>query len=300
VYAPPPATAQEYAPAHAAPAKKSRTGLVIGIVLGVLFVCLLCGGVGAFLYVRNQSSTGSTDTGSKPATQTPAVPEPSADDAVIKAGEAVVNDFYAAINAADMEKIKSVVTEEMRVGVDPGAFEGWESTTFEFTRGWVDGGNAVIIGRESVQQFGAGENGGVKFTLVPDGDGWLISNWQPVDTAQVEGQDTTGMSTGIPGPLSDATARDLVTQLLEARRIGAGNIVRRLATKRFLAANGDVWLDGIDNSETFTAFTITSVTVSGKSASVVVTEQWPEGDMPTTYKLVVEGSNVLVDTWDPQ
>jgi hypothetical protein len=298
-YAPPPAAAPvAYAAPPAAPAKKSRVGLIIAIVVGVLFLCLVCGGVGTFLWLRNQGVTDTTST--TPTSTTTTADDTSADDAAIASAESVVNSFYAAINSADMEKIRSLVTEEMRVGVDPGAFEGWETTTFEFTRGWIQGDTAYIIGRESVQQYGAGDNGGVRFALLRAGDGWLISNWQPVDTAQVEGQDTTGISTGIPGPLSDAVARDLVTQLLEGRKIGAGNVVRRLATKKFLTDNGDVWLDGIDNSETFTAFSITSVDISGQTASVVVTEQWPEGDLPTTYGLIVAGGNVLVDTWQPQ
>jgi hypothetical protein len=302
VYAPPPAAAPDaYTPAPVAPAKKSRKGLIIGIVLGVFFLCLVCGGVGAFLALRGWSATGITETtGTTPTSTAPTTPDTSADDAAIASAKAVVSDFYAAINAVDLEKIKALVTEDMRVGVAPGAFEGWETTTFEFTRGWIEGDSAYVIGRESIQQYGAGDNGGVKFTLVRDGDGWLISGWLPVDTAQVEGQDTTGISTGIPGPLSEAVARDLVTQLLEARKIGAGNVVRRLATKKFLADNGEVWLDGIDNSETFTAFSITSVNISGQTASVVVTEQWPEGDLPTTYGLIVASGNVLVDTWQPE
>jgi hypothetical protein len=301
-YASPPAAAPVYAPPSAvAPAKKSRKGLIIGIVLGVLFLCLVCGGIGAVLALRGWSTTGITETtGTTPTSTAPTTPDTSVDDAAIASAAAVVKDFYAAINAVDLEKIKALVTEDMRVGVAPGAFEGWETTTFEFTRGWIEGDSAYVIGRESIQQYGAGDNGGVKFTLVRDGDGWLISGWLPVDTAQVEGQDTTGMSTGIPGPLSEAVARDLVTQLLEARKIGAGNVVRRLATKKFLTDNGEVWLDGIDNSETFTAFSITSVSISGQTASVVVTEQWPEGDLPTTYGLVVESGNVLVDTWQPE
>jgi hypothetical protein len=302
----PPATAAPaaYAPAPDATApvkKKSRVGLIIGIVLGVLLLCFVCGGVGTLYYFGMLSNSGSTSTGSETTSGTPAAePGTGAVDAEVEAAGSVVNDFYAAINATDMEKLKALVTEELRVGAEPSAFEGWESTTFEFTRGWIEGDSAFIVGRESIQQYGAGDNGGVKFTLVRNGDGWLVSGWQPVDTPQVEGQDTTGSSTGIPGPLSDATARDIVTQLLEARKIGAGNVVRRLATKGFLADNGDTWLDGIDNSETFTAFTITAVKVTGSTATVTVTETWPEGDMPTTYGLTVVGGNVLVDTWLPQ
>ncbi len=294
-------------PGHAAPGK----GLAIGLFAAALVVSLVGGGVAGVAYARAIGDLASGAGQDKPAdSTTPAPAQPEAgtsaeDEAAIKASEQTVNDFYAAINAGDLEKIKSTVVPEVRADIDAGMFEGWSATTFEFTRGWVDresenAPSTYIIGRESQQQYGAGDNGGVKFTLSQVDGRWLIADFQAVDTTQVEGSDTTGISTGVPGALSEATARDLITQLLDARKVGAGNIIRRLATETFLNDNGDVWLDGMDNSQYFTSYTIDSVKVTGKTATVVVTENWPDGAIPTTYGLVEQNGAVLVDTWEPQ
>lgn len=300
--------AQQYTPSPqgvAAAPRKKKTGLVIAVVIATLLLCC-AGGAAAALFVpaiRDRMPWAKpTVTPSKPATSTStsATTTPPQDDAETKAAEQVVNDFYAAINAGDLEKIKATVVPDVRADIDGGMFEGWTTTTFEYTRGWIAGTTAYIIGRESQQQYGAGDNGGVKFTLENTDGSWLIADFQPVDTTQVEGSDTTGSSTGIPGPLADKTARDLMTQLLQARQKGAGNIIRRLATEKFLTDNGDVWLDGVDNSEYFTKFTIDSVKVSGKTATIVVTETWPDGTFPNTYGLVEQNGAVLVDTWEPQ
>jgi hypothetical protein len=304
-----PPAAQPYAPttptAAAATPKKKR-GLVIAVVVVVALLLCCAGGVAAAFFVpaiRDRMPwAGKQDTPSKPATPTskPSTTAPGKDDAEIKAAAEVVSAFYAAINSGDLEKIKSTVVADVASQIDAGMFEGWTNTTFEYTRGWIEGTSAYIVGRESQQQYGAGDNGGVKFSLEKSGSAWLISDFQPVDTTQVEGSDTTGSSTGIPGPLNEKTARDLLTQFLQGRQTGAGNIIRRLATEKFLSDNGDVWLDGIDNSEYFTKFTIDSVKISGKSATAVVTETWPDGTFPNTYTLVEQNGAVLVDVWEPQ
>lgn len=300
---------QQYAPAPqavtAAPPRKKKNGLVIAIVV-IVVLLLCCGAAAAALFVpaiRDRMPWAKPAvTPSKPATSTPkpSTTTPGQDDAEIKAAEAVVNAFYAAINAGDLAKIKATVVPDVASEIDAGMFEGWTETTFEFTRGWIEGTSAFIVGRESQQQYGAGDGGGVKFTLEKTGSAWLIVDFQPVDTTQVEGSDTSGISSGIPGPLSDKTAKDVMTQLLQARQTGAGNIIRRLATEKFLTDNGDVWLDGLDNSPYFTKFTIDSVKITGKTAAVVVTETWPDGTFPNTYELVEQNGAVLVDLWEPQ
>jgi hypothetical protein len=303
-----PVAAPQYAPAPApaptpaaAPAKK-KTGLVIAIVVVTLLLLCCCGGIVAALFVPAISGlmpwAAQSGTSSVPPESTTPAPDPSQDDAALKAAEQVVNDFYAAINSADLTAVEALVTEDTKAGIDAAAFEGWMTTKFEYTRGWIEGDVAYIVGREDNQAFGSGENGGVKFTLRKTGESWLIETWQPVDTTQVEGSDTTGSSTGIPGPLSDATARDVITQMLDARKVGAANIVRRLGSERFLRENENPWLDGVDNSEYF-SYTITTVKVTGATASVVVSESWPDGTMPTAYGLIEKDGAVLVDSWQP-
>ena len=271
-------------------------GSVGGIVGGLAWAAAVSSGPDGAAFVTP------TDTGSGPSAAEAPITFAKPDEEVQDAAQ-VVTDFYSAINAADMDAIKATLAGDLKSQVDPGAFEGWTKTTFEYTRGWIDGDSvtAYVIGRESAQAYGAGDGGGVKFTLSRTTDGaWLISGWIAVDTTQVEGSDTSGSSTGIPGPLSSATARDIVTQILKARQAGSGNIIRRLATEKFLTASGDVWLDGMDNSEYFTKFKITAVKVNGTTAKVAVTETWVDGNQIATYTVVEQDGAVLVDVWSPQ
>lgn len=276
-----------------------------GLAIALLVVTLLMGTVGGIVGGLAWASAMADGQGD-PAIETPVdtgsgssgaeTPAP-ANDADVDAASGVVTAFYTAINAADMEGIKATVDAELKSQVEPGSFEGWGITTFEFTRGWVEAGTAYIVGRESQQAYGSGGSGGVKFALTKSGGSWLISGWNAVDATQVEGSDTSGSSTGIPGTLSDATARDVVTQALEARRSGAANIIRRLASEQFLDDNGDEWLSGMDNAEFFTAFNITSVRISGSTGTVAVTESWPDGDSTSTYGLISQDGAVLLDSW---
>jgi uncharacterized RDD family membrane protein YckC len=284
-----------------------------GLAIALLVVTLLLGSVGgivgglAWAAAVSSGPDGAafvtpTTTGSEPPQGEPTVDFTKPDEEVQAAAQ-VVTDFYSAINAADMEAIKATLAADLKSQVDPGAFEGWTKTTFEYTRGWIEseGETASIIGRESEQAYGAGDGGGVKFTLSRTTDGaWLISGWIAVDTTQVEGSDTSGSSAGIAGPLSSATARDIVTQILKARQTGSGNIIRRLATEKFLTASGDVWLDGMDNSEYFTKFKITAAKVNGTTAKVTVTESWVDGNQIATYTVIEQDGAVLVDVWSPQ
>jgi hypothetical protein len=224
----------------------------------------------------------------------------ASDDAAVKAGEQTVNDFYAAMNAGDLAKLQAAFVPDVRADIDAGMFEEWTATTFEYTRGWVDGTTVYIVGRESQAQFGAGDNGGVKFALEQAEGKWLVYDFWSVDMTQVQGSDTTGSSTGLPGKLTDATARALLNQVLAARKSGDGNTIRRLATETFLLDNEVDWLSGLDNADYFTKYTIDSVKITGSSATVVVTETWTDGTFPSTYGLVEQNGAVLLDSWEPQ
>jgi hypothetical protein len=295
------ADAQPTAPMPVLAPPKKKRGLLIAVVIIVVLLLLCCGGVAAALLIpairdRMPWAKPSVVT-SQP---TPATPSAAANDADIQAATKVIDAYYAGINAGDLEAVKALVTEDTKAGVDPGAYEGWSKTTFEYTRGWIDGDTAFIIGRENPQAaFGSGDNGGgVKFTLIKTAGAWLIDTWNGVDAAQVEGSSTAGSSGGLPGSLTEANATELIRQLLEARKIGAANIIRRLASERFLKENGDVWLDGFNNSEYF-SFRITSAKVTGTTATVLVSETWPDGETPTAYGIIEKSGAILVDSWQP-
>ena len=283
-----------------------------GIAIALLVVALLLGTVGGvvggLVWADAMAAAGNStiETPSTPI-ETPSVlaTEPASTDAApvtdiqlqVDAAAQVVTGFYSAINTADMAGIKAAVDAELQSQIDPGAFEGWNATTFEFTRGWIDGDAAHIVGRESSQAYGSGAGGGVEFDLTRATGTWLISGWHPVDTTQVEGSDTTGSSTGLPGVLTDANVRDLIAQVLEARQTGAANIIRRLSTEGFLTDNGEVWLSGMDETEFFTKFKITSVKIAGSTATVKVTETWVDGSQAATYGLVEQNGAALLDSW---
>ena len=310
VFAPPPTAAMPVAvpgaPMPVAPMQgqppKKKTALVIAlVVLGILLLCCVGVGIGAYFYLKAQTPVVQPITGTGTTTKPGKTGTDTGDPAAVSAAQKAVEDYYAAINAADMEAIGALLVPELATDVDPGAFEGWDSsTTFEFTRGMVDGDTATIYGRESLRQYGSGGDGGVKFALKKIGGKWLIESWTGADRTQIEGSDTTGSSTGAKGSLTEATARDVVTRVLEARRTGAANIVRQLTTKAFQDKNGDIWLDGSDNTEFFTSFQITGVSISGKSAVVTASEEWNSGTETGTYTVVEKGGAVLVDSWDSE
>jgi hypothetical protein len=289
--------------APADPPSKNRKWLYIGIgvIVALALVGLVALGYSVLVpgFAKNTSSSGaiqpSVETTAQAGTGTAA-----SDDAAVKAGEQTVSDFYAAMNAGDLPKLQAAFVPDVRADIDAGMFEEWTKTTFEYTRGWVDGTTVYIVGRESQAQFGSGDNGGVKFALEQADGKWLVADFWSVDTTQVEGSDTTGSSAGLPGKLTEATAKELMNQVLAARKTGAGNTIRRLATETFLLDNEVDWLSGLDNTDYFTKYTIDSVKITGASATVVVTETWTDGTFPSTYGLVEQNGAVLLDSWEPQ
>ncbi|HEX9092700.1 MAG TPA: zinc ribbon domain-containing protein [Coriobacteriia bacterium] len=314
-YAPPPGgPVPPGAPAGPAPAPKKKIGMIIAIVVIVLLLLCCCVPVAIALFVpavRNMlpfgtqpppvtttqtPSTATTSTGT--GTGTAPTTEPSQQEALeIAAAQRTVEEFYAALNAADLDAVKATWAPEMAADLDAGWFEGWQNTTFEFTRGWLLDGKVTIIGRESIKQFGSGDDGGVKFTLRGVNGKWVIENSTGVDRTQVEGSDTTGSSSGVSGTLNEATARDLVSQLLSARQSGNANLVRQLTTESFQTQYGDIWLDGRDNREFFLSFKVTGATISGDTATVQTSEDWNSGTEAGVYTVVSRNGALLVDSW---
>jgi len=292
-----PVMPQVPAPTPPAPRRK-RTGLIVGIVVGALLL-LAAAGVLAVLFLLPSSST----TTVTPGAYAPVMPDVSVettgsgiDVSDNTAAESVVTSFYAAINAGQMEAVSALVTSDTRSAVDPGAFEGWSTTTLTIARSTVDGDVAHVYGRESARAFGSADRG-VKFTVVREGGAWLIETWQAVDEATVNGaMPSTGAGLGAKA-LSAASARDIVSSLLQARQVGDAETIRLLTTARFQQENGAAWLDGVDNSPYFTAFTIKSVKSSGAAFVVTVVEAWNSGDETATYRVVESAGAVLVDRW---
>jgi uncharacterized RDD family membrane protein YckC len=273
-------------------------GLAVMMVV-LTFALLVAAGVLGF--VLGGASASGVTTGPAKTTQGPAatmIPATTS-DADSAAVETAVKEFYDTLNGGDLEKVKSLVTDDTRTAIDPGAFEGWTTTSFEFARSVIDGNTASVYGREDPRRFG-GETGGVKFTLDKVGGSWLIQTWSAVDEATVNGvMPSSGQGT-VAGTFDAASARDIVTKLLKARQQGDSETIRSLTTANFQSKYGDVWLDGTPAAEAFTSFEIISSASSGSDWTVKVSEEWISGNETGTYTVVEQKPAILVDTWSSE
>lgn len=291
------------------PAKKKKGLIVAIVVIAVLLLCC-CGSGGLWYYfgvvkpaqdAAKVKPPTETDDGEESGEEDEGDTDTADDSAEIDAAATVVEDYYNAIAAADMDAIQACLAADVADQMDADWFEGWDSsTTFEFTRGALDGDKVTVYGRESVRAYGSGDDGGVKFTLIKEDGKWRITAWATADRAQIEGSEKTGSSSGAKASLSEASARDLVTRLLEARQAGNSNAVRQLTTEHFQSKYGDIWLDGIPTKEYFPLFEVTGVSISGDVATVTTTEEWISGTESGAYEVVTEGGALLVNEWDSQ
>lgn len=302
--APPPAPAEESAVESAAvpSGRGRRVARAVAIVVGV--VVLVGGAAVAALLLFVPTSRTATP---MPAAYAPVRPDTSftdtgtlspadAEAAEKTAAEKAVVTFYETIDAGDFASLGALVTSDSQSAVDPGAFEGWASTTFTPVRSTVDSDAALVFGHESRRAFGS-KTLGVKFTLQRVGSAWLIETWQAVDEGAVNGAvPSSGQGAGSTA-LTAASARDLVDALLQARQKGDADTIRLLTTAKFQRANGPVWLDGVDNSAFFTGFTIRSAQKHGAAYVVMVRETWNSGVETATYRVIKTGGALLVDSW---
>jgi hypothetical protein len=212
------------------------------------------------------------------------------------AAETVVTEFYDAINTGQFPALLALVIPDTRSAVDPGAFKGWSTTTFQIVRTAITTDSAYVYGHESRRAFGS-KDLGVRFELLRVDGVWLIQNWQAVDEGAVNGaMPSTGAGLSATA-LTDATARDIVSSLLKARQVGDAETIRLLTTAKFQNRNAAAWLDGVDNSPYFTGFSIASVRKSGSAYVVTVREQWNSGAETATYTVIDVGGSILVDAW---
>ena len=224
----------------------------------------------------------------KPATATPS---PAADASA--AATAVVR-FYEAIDTWDATAVAAAVTTGTRPAVALSALDDWSLTTFSAVRSEVESDTALVFGHETRQAFGS-RTLGVKFTLVRAGGSWLVQSWQPADEGIVNGAvPSTGAGAGATS-LTSSTARDLVETLLQARQLGDSGTIRLLTTAKFQTEHGAVWLDGVDNSLTFTRFIVKSIKRKAATFAVTVSERWASGTEVATYTVVEASGTVLVD-----
>jgi hypothetical protein len=281
------------------PLKEKRTGLLI--TLSVIAILALTGATvaAALLLVPSTGAASAVPAGA----YAPVMPDTSSNASATvtassetSAAEAVVTEFYDAINARQFPALLALVIPNTRSAVDPRAFKGWSTTTFQIVRAVITTDSAYVYGHESRRAFGS-KDLGVKFALLRVDGVWLIQNWQAVDEGAVNGaMPSTGA--GMSGtPLTDATARDIVSSLLKARQVGDAETIRLLTTAKFQDKNAATWLNGVDNTPYFTSFSIRSVKKSGAAYVVTVREQWNSGAETATYSVISAGGSILVDAW---
>ena len=289
--------------------KKKRTGLIVAVVVGALV--LAGAGAAAFFLLRPAAAPAPVTVQMPPAYQPMPVDTSFVETATASnetssptgtgnpdntAAENTVVKFYETINTGDLTAVKKLVTPDTAKTIAAGTFEGWSTTTFEVTWSSVDLNIASVYGRESQREFGS-QDLGVKFTLQRKGSGWLVKTWTGVDEATVNGgTPSSGQGSGATA-LNETSARDTVTSLLKARQTGDSQTIRLLTTAKFQTDNGDVWLDGSDNTAFFTGFTVKSVKEKGETYVVTVSEDWNSGTETGTYTVVNEAGVVLVNAW---
>lgn len=286
-------TATPTAPSPEDPSR-GQTALLVGlsavalVLLGVVVAGVVLLVVPAY---RTRTPVGRAES-------TPASVEPTAttSEREQSAAEALVTGFYGAVNSKDFGALTSMVTSDTTPAVAPSAFRDWKPTTFGVARSVIGSDSASVYGRESVRALG-GKDKGVKFTLARVGGAWLIKKWQAVDEGTVTGAMPAGGQAGGVLALTDATARDVVSTLLQARQQGDPSVIRLLTTVKFQEANAETWLDGVDNAESFTGFTIANVKKQGSRLKVTVKETWTSKVRVSTYTVVMNKQTILVDGW---
>lgn len=208
--------------------------------------------------------------------------------------EAAVADFYTALSADKAASARALMVADTNSSITTKLLKSWKPTTFTVTRSTIASDTAIVYGHESRRAFGSSAKG-VRFVLRRVETRWLVESWGPVDESTIGGVlPRSGKGTGALS-LTDATARDVVGTLLQAHQQGDGTTIRMLTTARFQTDNAASWLDGVDNSASFTAYVLTRVRRSGDALLVTSTETWATGAQTHTYTVVLTGGAILVD-----
>jgi predicted nucleic acid-binding Zn ribbon protein len=277
-----------------AEAPRGRGARLVGWVV-IALVAIGALALAAYVTVPGLSGSGRFGNGAASSATASVEPTLTADDLDQIAAEAAVGAFYGAIGSGETTAVRSLVTTETRSAIGPALFKGWSATTFQVARSMIESDTAYVYGHESRRAFGS-KTLGVKFTLKRAAQRWLVDTWQPADEGAVNGAlPSAGQGAG-PIALSDATASDVVSTLLQARQTGDAKTIEMLTTAAFQAAHAD-WLDGVDNSPAFTQFVLGAVKHKGPAYLVSASERWSGHNRRSTYTVVMQGHDILVNAW---
>jgi predicted nucleic acid-binding Zn ribbon protein len=274
------------------PPKKRRGGFAVALLLVFVLVATAAAVyVWVLPVVRSRMTGASGARTSASASVEPTSPSSSAERIAV---ESAVTGFYATANSGDTTSVRSLVTTDTRSAVKKAPFKGWKITTFLVVRSMIDSDTAYVYGRESRHEFGSKAFFGVKFTLRRVQGTWLVQSWQPADKGAVSGAlPSVAKATSIA--LSDATARDLINTLLQARQAGDTVTIRMLTTVRFQKKNAGTWLNGVNNAASFTSFSIQGTKKKRSTYVVTVKERWSGSVRTSTYTVIMKKQTLLVD-----
>jgi hypothetical protein len=288
------------APEHAtsgtdpAPERNTRRALVIGTLAVAVILLAAAAGV-VYLSMLPSSRTGVRVAKEVTSVATPSVEPTVTPEQDQAAAEAAVRHFYEAMNSLGSISVRSLVTSDTLPTINDDFFRHWVTTTFSVARSEVDSNTATVWGHESQRAFGS-KTLGVQFTLQRVGAAWLVQSWQPVDEGTIKGAVPPSAETAAKLALDQATATDVVNTLMQGRQVGDAGTIRIVTTPAFQTAN-PAWLNGINNSKSFTSYRITGVKKKGKAFVVSVSETWSGKTRASVYTVVLSGQSILVNAW---
>ena len=284
----------------AEPLKKSRTGLVLGIIAAVLLLCACttCGlwfAAGPLLYnMLNSANSGSTTVGTQTPQSSTDTSTSSLDglDRPTTPGEAV-DAWYMAVSSGELSTVKSLATTEFAAAIEPGMFEGRDpNTNYRVTGTTVNGDGATVDVAESSGDAPA--QTAMTFTLAKQSDGtWRISGLQ---ASALSG---TTKTSPVPAAktLTQAEAIDVVGRYLNAQKSGKNAEMKTYVTKRFLQADPGRFVGSA--KEAFISFEVVKAVKKADAWQVSTKESWISGPETPTYWVILDGGKALIDnqTW---
>jgi ketosteroid isomerase-like protein len=277
--------------AGAPPARKSKAGLVIGIIVGVFALMLLCSIAGWFGFTRYVQQV--TQSGSSPIEST----QPGAaasDSAGAKSPEAGVDAWFAAVAKGDLAAVKKTATSDFAAVIDESTFEGRDpQTSYRISGTNVDGDVATVDVQESPTDAPA--QLATIFTLKKQADGtWLISEYNVTATGEPAAGSSPGGSSSTSSTFGRADAMAVVDQMLGGLTgtVPVGD-AQAAATDRFKGENPN-W---IEHASAF-SYKITDAVQEGDVWIVTTQETWQSGDETGKYTVIIANGKGLVDARD--
>jgi len=295
--------------APGAPAKKSRAGLIIGIILGLLLLCSCtsCGiwfAAAPVIYKSWSQATGATTLGQPDSndvqTTEDSIGSSTESSSATPTGptnpEAAVDAWYLAVSSGELPTVKSLATPDFAAAIDPGMFEGRDpSTNYRILGTSIKGDRATVNVAESTGDAPA--QTAMAFTLARQPDGtWLVAGFE---ASVIGGATKTNPEPppAAPRTVTKSDAIDVVGRYLNAEKSGHNAEMKTYVTKRFLKADPGRFVGSA--KEAFIRFEVVKAVKKGDTWLVYTKESWISGPETPTYYVVLQNGKALInnETW---